>query len=124
MCGKITVKLTAGDEYDEQLDQLRQAFFALSDGPEQEEWRLALVVGRTVSEAKTIWKRVKTNYPSYKYTQFVSRNPYVLDGINPEYVALFMLPGCADNPIVNDPMFRWVIDNAYEVTCVEEGDGV
>ncbi|QNU01740.1 hypothetical protein H8Z86_07465, partial [Bacillus licheniformis] len=121
MCGKITVKLTAGDEYDEQLDQLRQAFFALSDGPEQEEWRLALVVGRTVSEAKTIWKRVKTNYPSYKYTQFVSRNPYVLDGINPEYVALFMLPGCADNPIVNDPMFRWVIDNAYEVTCVEEG---
>ncbi|MER1284897.1 hypothetical protein NQS33_21440 [Bacillus sp. C5(2022)] len=124
MCGKITVKLTAGDEYDEQLDQLRQAFFALSDGPEQEEWRLALAVGRTVSEAKTIWKRVKTNYPSYKYTQFVSRNPYVLDGINPEYVALFMLPGCADNPIVNDPMFRWVIDNAYEVTCVEEGDGV
>ncbi|MCD2486853.1 hypothetical protein NSQ93_23225 [Bacillus sp. FSL W8-0445] len=124
MCGKITVKLTAGDEYDEQLDQLRQAFFALPDGPEQEEWRLALVVGRTVSEAKTMWKRVKTNYPSYKYTQFVSRNPYVLDGINPEYVALFMLPGCADNPIVNDPMFRWVIDNAYEVTYVEEGDGV
>ncbi|MEC1867907.1 hypothetical protein [Bacillus paralicheniformis] len=125
MSGKITVKLTAGDEYDEQLDQLRQAFFALSDGPKsKEKWRHALVVGRTVSEAKTIWRRVKTRYPNYKYTQFVSRNPYVLDGINPEYVALFMLPGYADNPIVNDPMFRWVIDNAYEVTYVEEGDGV
>lgn len=122
MSGKITVKLTAGDEYDEQLDQLRQAFFALSDGPKsKEKWRHALVVGRTVSEAKTIWKRVKTRYPSYKYTQFVSRNPYVLDGINPENISLFMLQGCVDNPIVNDQMFRWIIDNAAEVIYVEEG---
>ncbi|OJT54161.1 hypothetical protein [Bacillus licheniformis] len=123
MSGKITVKLTASDEYDEQLDELRQAFFALSDGPKQEEWRLALVVGRTVSEAKTIWKRVKANYPSYKYTKFVSRNPYVIDGINAEDVTLYMLQGYAENPIVKDTHFRWIIDNAAEVIYVEEGGG-
>ncbi|MED4579032.1 hypothetical protein P9480_09745 [Bacillus atrophaeus] len=106
---KITVKLTASDEYDEQLDASK------------EKWRTALVVGRTVSEAKAIWKRVKTNYPNYKYTKFVSRNPYGIDGINAENVTLYMLPGYAENPIVEDRHFRWIIKLAAEVIYVEEG---
>lgn len=83
-------------------------------------WRTALVVGRTVSEAKTIWNRVKANYPSFKYTQFVSRNPCGIDGINTEDVTLYMLPGYAENPIVKDPHFQWLFKLAYEVIYVEE----
>ncbi|MED4787506.1 hypothetical protein P9429_11485 [Bacillus atrophaeus] len=116
MSEKITVKLTASDEYDEQLDALRQSFFV-----SKEKWRKALVVGRTVNEAKTIWKRVKANYPNYKYTKFVSRNPYGIDGINAENVTLYMLPGYAENPIVEDRHFRWIIKLAAEVIYVEEG---
>ncbi|MEK4559521.1 hypothetical protein [Bacillus sp. FSL K6-0036] len=83
-------------------------------------WRTALVVGRTVSEAKTIWNRVKANYPNYKYTQFVSRNPCGIDGINAEDVTLYMLPGYTENPIVKDPHFQWLFKLAYEVIYVEE----
>ncbi|WP_439024392.1 hypothetical protein [Bacillus halotolerans] len=84
-------------------------------------WRQALVVGRTVSEAKTIWNRVKANYPSFKYTQFVSRNPCGIDGINAEDVTLYMLPGYAENPIVKDSHFQWLVKLAAEVIYVEEG---
>lgn len=87
----------------------------------ESKWRHALVVGRTVSEAKATWKRVKTRYPNFKYTQFVSRRPGGIDGINAENVSLFMLPGYADNPIVKDSHFRWIIDMAAEVIYVEEG---
>ncbi|MCY9008383.1 hypothetical protein MOE50_05120 [Bacillus inaquosorum] len=116
MSEKITVRLTASDEFDEQLDALRRAFFA-----SKEKWRTALVVGRTVSEAKTIWKRVKGNYPSFEYTKFVSRRPGGIDGINTENVTLYMLPGYAENPIVKDPHFQWLIKLAAEVIYVEEG---
>lgn len=83
-------------------------------------WRKALVVGRTVNEAKTIWNRVKTNYPNYKYTKFVSRNPCGIDGINAENATLYMLPGYAENPIVKDSHFQWLIKLAAEVIYVEE----
>lgn len=116
MSKKITVKLTANDEFDGQLDTLRRAFFA-----SKEKWRTALVVGRTVSEAKAVWNRVKANYPSYKYTKFVSRNPCGIDGINAENTTLHMLPGYAENPIVKDPHFQWIIKLAAEVIYVEEG---
>ncbi|MED1227638.1 hypothetical protein P4T89_08545 [Bacillus nakamurai] len=122
MSEKVTVKLAASDDYDEQLDELRQAFFALSDDSKpKEKWRTALVVGRTVSESQAIWNRVKTNYPNFKYTQFVSRRPGGIDGINAANVSLFMLPGYAENPIVKDRHFQWIIDTAAEVTYVEEG---
>ncbi|MED4523641.1 hypothetical protein P9257_05305 [Bacillus velezensis] len=85
-----------------------------------EKGRMALVIGRTVNEAKTKWKRVKANYPNYKYTQFVSRNPCGIDGINAENATLFMLPGYAENPIVKDPHFQWLIKLAAEVIYVEE----
>ncbi|WP_268431126.1 hypothetical protein [Bacillus sp. Tg11] len=99
------------------MDELRQAFSA-----SKEKWRHALVLGRTVSEAQAIWKRVKTRYPNFKYTQFVSRRPGGIDGINAENVTLFMLPGYAENPIVKDPHFRWIINTAAEVIYVEEVD--
>ncbi|MCY9334105.1 hypothetical protein MOF01_08035 [Bacillus spizizenii] len=126
MDGKITAKLTAGDGYKDQFDKMRQDFTALSlrvlsDEPKsKEKWRQALVVGRTVNEAKAIWKRVKANYPSCKYTKFVSWNPCGIDSINAENVSLFMLPGYADNPIVKDSHFRWIIEMAAEVIYVEE----
>lgn len=81
----------------------------------------ALVVGRTVNEAKTIWNRVKSNYPSYKYTKFVSRNPCGIDGINAENVTLYMLPGYTENPIIKDPHFQWLIQLAAEVIYVRRG---
>ncbi|WP_238810332.1 hypothetical protein [Bacillus velezensis] len=115
MSEKITVKLTASDEFNEQLDTLHRAFFA-----PKEKRRTALVVGRTVNEAQAIWKRVKANYPNYKYTQFVSRRPGGIDGINAENATLFMLPGYAENPIVKDPHFQWLFKLAAEVTYVEE----
>ncbi|MEC0429286.1 hypothetical protein [Bacillus subtilis] len=84
-------------------------------------WRTALVVGRTVSEAKTKWNCVKANYPSFKYMQFVSRNPCGIDGINAEDVTLYMLPGYVENPIVKDSHFQWLVKLAAEVIYVEEG---
>ncbi|MCY9052460.1 hypothetical protein MOE90_01980 [Bacillus spizizenii] len=116
MSEEITVRLTASDDYEKQFDEMRQAFFE-----SKVKWRQALVVGRTVNEAKTIWNRVKTNYPNYKYTKFVSRNPCGIDGINVENVTLYMLPGYAENPIVEDRHFRWIIKLAAEVIYVEEG---
>lgn len=86
----------------------------------KEKWRMALVIGRTVNEAKTIWKRVKANCPSYKYTKFVSRNPCGIDGINAENATLYMLPGYVENPIVKDSHFQWLIKLASEVIYVEE----
>ncbi|TYS25187.1 hypothetical protein FZC71_01170 [Bacillus subtilis] len=116
MSEKITVRLTASDDYEKQFDEMRRAFFA-----SKEKWRTALVVGRTVSEAQAIWKHVKANYPSFEYTKFVSRRPGGIDGINVENVSLFMLPGYAENPIVKNPHFRWIIKLASEVIYVEEG---
>ncbi|ARV43525.1 hypothetical protein BCV50_00290 [Bacillus subtilis] len=113
-----------GDEYIGPLEPIEGGWDRLwiSNRPKQKEnWRTALVVGRTVSEAKTIWNRVKANYPSYKYTQFVSRNPCGIDGINTENATIYMLPGYDENPIVKDPHFQWLIKLAYEVIYVEEG---
>ncbi|WEY98885.1 hypothetical protein P5634_13520 [Bacillus subtilis] len=110
---KIIVKLTASDDYEKQFDEMRLAFFAT-----KENWRTALVVGRTVSEAKTIWNRVKANCPNYKYTKFVSRNPCGIDGINAENATLYMLPGYAENPIIKNPHFQWLIQLAAEVIYV------
>ncbi|MGG1014834.1 hypothetical protein ABE169_06605 [Bacillus subtilis] len=116
MSEKITVRLTASDDYKKQFDEMRRAFFA-----SKEKWRQALVIGRTVNEAQAIWKRVKTRYPNFKYTKFVSRRPGGIDGINAEDVTLYILPGYTENPIVKDPHFRWLIKSAAEVIYVEEG---
>ncbi|HEQ3553570.1 hypothetical protein ACX3X3_13570 [Bacillus subtilis] len=100
----------------------REFFAVLPSEPgsvlSESKWRTALVVGRTVNEAKTIWNRVKSNYPSYKYTKFVSRNPCGIDGINAENVTLYMLPGYTENPIIKNPHFQWLIQLAAEVIYV------
>ncbi|MDU0153999.1 hypothetical protein [Bacillus cabrialesii] len=115
MSEKITVRLTASDDYEKQFDEMRRAFFRTGRGMQ------ALVIGRTVNEAQAIWRRVKTRYPNFKYTKFVSRRPGGIDGINAEDVTLYMLPGYTENPIVKDPHFRWLIKLAAEVIYVEEG---
>lgn len=118
-----TLHMYLGDEYIGPLEPIESGWDNLwiSNRPKQKEkWRQALVVGRTVNEAKTIWNRVKENYPSFKYTQFVSRNPCGIDGINAENVTLYMLPGYTENPIVKDPQFQWLVKFAYEVIYVEE----
>ncbi|MCY7910999.1 hypothetical protein MOB65_19240 [Bacillus inaquosorum] len=113
-----------GGEYIGPLEPIESGWDSLwiSDRSKQrDKWRQALVVGRTVSEAQAIWKRVKANYPNYKYTQFLSRNPCGIDGINADNTTLYMLPGYAENPIVKDSHFQWLIKLAAEVIYVEEG---
>ncbi len=115
--GAVLVKtIKLGREFFAELPIVQGPITAPSD---KSKWRTAYVVGRTVKEAKAMWKRVKARYPECKNPCFVSRNAYLLDAINPELVSLFLLPGYEGNPIVDNPTFRWVIDNAYEVTYVE-----
>ncbi|PCK14778.1 hypothetical protein CEY02_21050 [Bacillus pumilus] len=75
----------------------------------------ALILGRTVKEAESLWRNLKKKFPQHKNPYFISRNPEALDGVNPSGKILILLPGYSQNPIVKHFEFQWLKDNAIEV---------
>ncbi|WHF29123.1 hypothetical protein QJS65_20470 (plasmid) [Bacillus altitudinis] len=79
-----------------------------------------LIVGINTRHARAIWQGLKKKFPQYKYPQFVSRNPAMLDGVNPSETILILLPGYSRNPIINCYEFQWLKENAIEVIHINE----
>ncbi|WP_144474024.1 hypothetical protein [Bacillus pumilus] len=79
-----------------------------------------LIVGTNTCEARALWRYLKKRFPQYKYPQFVSRNPAMLDGVNPSETILILLPGYYRNPIINCYEFKWLKENAIEVIHINE----
>ncbi|EKF36681.1 hypothetical protein [Bacillus xiamenensis] len=73
------------------------------------------IVGTNTRQARTLWQDLKKKFPQYKYPQFVSRNPAMLDVVNPSETILILLPGYYRNPIINCYEFQWLKENAIEV---------
>lgn len=78
------------------------------------------IVGANTCQARAKWQDLKKKFPQYKYPQFVSRNPAMLDGVNPSETILILLPGYSLNPIVQHFEFQWLKDNAIEVIHINE----
>lgn len=79
-----------------------------------------LIVGVNTRLARALWQDLKKKFPQYKYPQFVSRNPAMLDGVNPSETILILLPGYYRNPIIKHFEFQWLKDNAIEVIHINE----
>lgn len=78
------------------------------------------IVGANTCEARALWRYLKKRFSQYKYPQFVSRNPAMLDGVNPSETILILLPGYYRNPIINCYEFQWLKENAIEVIHINE----
>ncbi len=78
------------------------------------------IVGANTRQARALWQDLIKKFPQYKYPQFVSMNPAMLDGVNPSETILILLPGYYRNPIINCSEFQWLKENALEVIHIEE----
>ncbi|APJ12019.1 hypothetical protein BSL056_14060 [Bacillus safensis] len=78
------------------------------------------IVGANTRQARALWQDLKKKFPQYKYPQFVSMNPSMLDGVNPSETILILLPGYYRNPIINCFEFQWLKENAIEVIHINE----
>lgn len=47
------------------------------------QYDLILVIGKDTAQAHSLWKLVRDKYPKEVRVKFVSRNEYMLDGLNP-----------------------------------------
>ncbi|MEK5135603.1 hypothetical protein NST39_16325 [Bacillus sp. FSL W8-0645] len=73
------------------------------------------IVGANTRHARALWRHVKKKFPQYKYPHYVSRDPALLDGVNPSETILILLPGYSRNPVVKHFEFQWLKENAIEV---------
>ncbi|WP_235673270.1 hypothetical protein [Bacillus altitudinis] len=78
------------------------------------------IVGAHTRIARALWQDLKKKFPKYKYPHYVSRDPAMLDGINPSETVLILLPGYSRNPIINCYEFQWLKENAIEVIHINE----
>ncbi|MGY0566590.1 hypothetical protein ACVHXO_03685 [Bacillus safensis] len=78
------------------------------------------IVGTNTRQARALWQDLKKKFSQYKYPQFVSRNPAMLDGVNPSETILILLPGYSRNPVVKHSEFQWLKENAIEVIHINE----
>ncbi|MGM0971124.1 MAG: hypothetical protein ACQEWR_21445 [Bacillota bacterium] len=78
------------------------------------------LVGANTCQARALWQDLKKTFPQYKYPQFVSMNPAMLDGVNPSETILILLPGYYRNPVVKHFEFQWLKENAIEVIHINE----
>ncbi len=78
------------------------------------------IVGANTCQARALWQDLKKKFPQYKYPQFVSMNPAMLDGVNPSETILILLPGYYRNPVINCYEFKWLKENAIEVIHINE----
>lgn len=80
--------------------------------------KLILVVGRDTSQARDLWKRVRDKYPREARVKYVSRNPFMLDGLNPDGMLIVLVGEYRLNPIMESWSMRYFMDNGAVV--VEE----
>ncbi|MHC2450273.1 hypothetical protein ACUXP3_000871 [Bacillus altitudinis] len=78
------------------------------------------IVGTNTRQARALWQDLKKKFPKYKYPHYVSRDPAMLDGINPSETFLILLPGYSQNPVVKQFEFQWLKENAIEVIHINE----
>ncbi|MFD3261868.1 hypothetical protein ACE3MQ_25030 [Paenibacillus lentus] len=78
---------------------------------------LILVIGRNSTEARSLWKLVKAKYPREARVKFVSRNEYMLDGLNPMTMKMqiVLVGGYWLNPIYESRSIRQLLKMGVDV---------
>ena len=84
--------------------------------------RLILVVGKDITQARDIWKdsSLRDKYPREVRVKYVSRNPFMLDGLNPDGMLIVLVGQHWLNPIMESWRMRFFMNNGATVAKVHE----
>lgn len=84
--------------------------------------RLILVVGKDVTQARDLWKDLglRDKYPREARVKYVSRNPYMLDGLNPAGMLIVLLGQHEQNPIMESSVMNQFIKLGATVARVHD----
>ncbi|OMD85602.1 hypothetical protein BSK49_18985 [Paenibacillus odorifer] len=83
--------------------------------------KLILVVGKDVTQARDLWKDLglRDKYPSEARVKYVSRNPFMLDGLNPDGMLIVLIGQHWLNPIMESSVMNHYMK--FGATVVKEG---
>ncbi|WP_342477794.1 hypothetical protein NYE24_00615 [Paenibacillus sp. FSL H7-0350] len=67
-----------------------------------------LVVGKDVTQARNLWKDLglRDKYPREAKVKYVSRNPFILDGLNPAEMLIVLVGQHWLNPIMESSVMQ------------------
>jgi hypothetical protein len=83
--------------------------------------KLILVVGKDVTQARDLWKDLglRDKYPREARVKYVSQNPFMLDGLNPDGMLIILIGQHWLNPIMESWSMRFFMNNGAIVVKEE-----
>lgn len=82
--------------------------------------KLILVVGKDITQARDLWKDLglRDKYPREARVKYVSRNPFMLDGLNPDGMLIVLIGQHWLNPIMESSVMKQYMK--FGATVVKE----
>lgn len=84
--------------------------------------KLILVVGKNVTQARDLWKDLglRDKYPREARVKYVSQNPFMLDGLNPDGILIILVGEHWLNPIMESSVMHHYLKRGATVARVHE----